>query len=295
MESINPSHTQEDEISLRELFDVLWRGKLLILSITAAFTLIAAVAAWVTPKSYKASVVISPVSDTSSSQFGSGLSSLTSQFGGLASLAGISIGGDSKKSESLAVLQSEALTENYIQANHLMQVLYEDKWDPVEKKWRVSDPDKVPTLWKANDYFKKRVRAVTTDTKTGLVTLTITWKDPKLAASWANELVQVTNEYLRTKAINQSERNIIYLNEEAAKTDAVGVKEAIYSILQTEINKQMLARGSDEYAFKVIDPAVPPERAASPKKLIWILVGMFAGLFLSAFVVLIRSAGGPNK
>lgn len=295
MESINPTHTQEDEISLRELFDVLWRGKGLILSITVIFTLIAAIAAWVTPKSYKANVIISPVSDTSSSQFGGGLSSLTSQFGGLASLAGINVGGDSKKSESLAVLQSEALTENYIQANHLMQVLYEDKWDPAEKKWRVSDPDKVPTLWKANDYFKKRVRAVKTDTKTGLVTLTITWKDPKLAASWANELVQVTNEYLRNKAIDQSERNITYLNEEAAKTDAVGVKEAIYSILQTEINKKMLARGSDEYAFKIIDPAVPPERAASPQKLIWILVGMFAGLFLSAFVVLLRSAGGPNK
>lgn len=193
------------------------------------------------------------------------------------------------------MLQSEALTENYIQSNHLMQVLFADEWDAENKKWSVNDPDKVPTLWKTNEYFKRKVRAVTTDTKTGLVTLTITWKDPKLAATWANELVQLTNEYLRTKTIDQSERNIAYLNDEAAKTDAVGVKQAIYSILQTEINKEMLARGSSEYAFKIIDPAVPPERPASPQKLIWILVGMFTGLFVSAFVVLVRSAGQPRK
>jgi uncharacterized protein involved in exopolysaccharide biosynthesis len=132
---------------------------------------------------------------------------------------------------------------------------------------------------------------VTSDAKTGLVTLTITWKDPVLAANWANELVRMTNDFMRNKAVEQSERNIAYLNKQIATTDAVGVKQAIYTVLQNEINKVMLARGNDEYAFKILDPATAPEKPSSPQKLIWILVGMFGGLLMSAFIVLVRSAG----
>src|SRR5882757_8632770 len=106
--------------------------------------------------------------------------------------------------------------------------------------WAISDPEKIPTLWKANLDFKNKVRAVASDTKTGMVTLAITWKDPVTAAKWANDLVRMTNEFLRNKAIEQSEKNIAYLNEQAAKIDAVGVKQAIYSILQSELNKGML-------------------------------------------------------
>jgi uncharacterized protein involved in exopolysaccharide biosynthesis len=288
MESENPKQLVQNEISLKELFDILWRGRWLIVSTTLVVTLVAGIAAWLTPKTYQATIVISPVSENSSNQL-SGMNSITSQFAGLASsLTGISVGGDSKKAESLAVLQSEALTEKYIKDNGLLPVLFQNKWDNVAGKWKVSDPEKIPTLWKANEFFKKQVRVVTNNAKTGLVTLTISWKNPEVAAKWANDLVQMTNEYLRSKAIAQSERNIAYLTEQAAKTDAVGVRQAVYSILQTEINKVMLARGSDEYAFRVLDAAVPPERASAPQKLLWTLGGFVVGLSVSVFIVLIR-------
>jgi hypothetical protein len=79
----------------------------------------------------------------------------------------------------------------------------------------------------------------------------------------------MTNDYLRANAIAQSERNIAFLGQEAAKTYVVGVKQAICEILQSEIRKEMLARGSEEYAFRILDRALPPERAASPRKLLW--------------------------
>jgi uncharacterized protein involved in exopolysaccharide biosynthesis len=167
-------------------------------------------------------------------------------------------------------------------------VLYHKQWDPEKQAWKERDPKKIPTLWKANAYFKKNVRFVTTDNKTGLVTIIVAWEDPKLAAKWANDLVKMTNEYLRTKTVTESERNIAYLNNEAAKTDAVGVKEAIYTILQNEIKKMMLARGSEEYALKILDPAVPPEKAASPQLVTWTIMGFFGGFFLSLFVVFVR-------
>ena len=280
------STSQSSEFSLREFLDVLWGGRILITIITVFATAAAGVAAWTIPKSYQASIMISPASETSGNQMG-GMSAL-SQFAGLASLAGISSGGDSKKAESLAVLQSETLTEKYISDNDLLPILFASKWDRAAGKWKVADPEKVPTLWKANEYFRDHVRLVTTNPKTGLVTLTIVWRDPKLAADWANGLVKMANDYLRAKAIEQSERNIAYLTEQAAKTAVVGVREAIFSILQTEINKTMLARGNEEYAFKVIDRAVPPERPTAPRKPLWLLGGFMAGLSISILLVLLR-------
>jgi len=52
----------------------------------------------------------------------------------------------------------------------------------------------------------------------------------------------------------------------------------------------MLARGTDEYAFKVLDAAKPPEKAASPQKIVWVLMGWLVGLLVSVLWVLGRSA-----
>jgi uncharacterized protein involved in exopolysaccharide biosynthesis len=277
-----------DELSLRELIEVVWRGKWLIMCVTAAATLAAGALAWVAPKQYEAVILVSPVSSTlGSSQLG-GLTALASQFGGLASLAGLA-GGDLKSSESVATLESRVLTEKYIQTNNLLPILYEGQWDPHEKTWKTAAPDEMPTLWKASELFAG-IRSVTTDARTGLVRLTITWSDPTLAATWANDLVKLTNQHLQQQAIEEAERNIGYLNDEAMKTDLVGVRQVIYGLLEREINEGMLARGSEEYALKVLDPAVPPERPSSPRPLLWTVGGFLGGFFLSLLAVLLRLA-----
>jgi uncharacterized protein involved in exopolysaccharide biosynthesis len=171
-----------------------------------------------------------------------------------------------------------------------MPILYEDEWDARNRKWTVTDPKKVPTLWKATQLFKSGVRTVTPDNKTGMVTLKVRWKDANLAAKWANGLVKLTNDYARQAAIAESDRNIAYLTQQAAATDVLGIKQAIYNLLQSEISKNMIAKGTAEYAFKVIDPALVPERAAFPVKKIWVAVAFFGSLVVAALVVLARLA-----
>ena len=287
---MNPRQQVDDEsqISLGETFGILLEKKWQILATIVVFASVAALAAWLLPKSYKAVVLLSPESNTGGTQLGA-VGSIASQLGQFASLAGVPVGSDSKKSESIAVLQSEALTEKYIVGNNLLPMLFEQKWDAKAGKWKASDPKKIPTLWKANQLFKKQVRYVASDTKTGLVWLTITWKDPHTAAKWANDLVAMTNDYLRDKAIDESNRNIAFLNDQALKNDVVEVRQAIYRILESEISKGMVARGSKEYAFKILDPAVAPDKPTSPDPGIWIPAGAFGGLLLSCAVVLLRS------
>jgi capsular polysaccharide biosynthesis protein len=281
----------DEPANLKEQLRLLWRHRWLIAAITLSTAVLTTTVAFLQRSQYQATVLMAPVTQRadSSRSFGA-LGALATEMGGLAALAGFGGPGEMAKNEAVAVLQSEALTEQYISSNHLLPVLYEDKWDPSRRAWKVSDPKKVPTLWKANRFFDKTVRKVTSSGKTGLVTLTITWTDPTLASKWANDMVHLTNDYLRNKAIEETQRNISYLNAEAAKTNVIEVRQAIFSVLRNEIDRAMLARGSEEYAFKVLDPAVKPELASSPVKKIWALGGFAGGLFLSVLFVYLRNA-----
>ena len=283
-----------DEVSFRDLVGIFWRGKWLIVAVTAVSVLIAVGAVLIAQKEYTTDMLIAPASEDSSRMGGMG--SLVSQFGGLASLAGISVGGSTKKVESLAILQSGALAENYIRNHNLIPVLFSDLYDAKKRAWKTKN-GKSPTLWQAQRYFRNNVIKVSEDAKTGLATLSVTWTDPAVASQWANDLVKITNNFLREKAARESERNIAYLNEQVSKTTVVEVRKAIYALLENEIKASMLARGNEEYALKVIDPAVAPERPSSPKPLLWVAIGVLGGGLLSAVIVLVRHGwvGGARK
>ena len=277
------------EPSLFEWLKILWTRRWMILAFSVFCALSAATVAWLLPKKYEATILISPVTTRAGSAGLGSQESAVARLGGLSSIVGLSGGGGAGvKAESLATLQSEALTRRYIQENNLLPVLFSERWDSRAMKWNSEASDRVPTLWKGNEFFSKKVRSVSENAKTGLVTMTITWTDPKLAAQWANGLVDLTNVYLCEKAIQTSERNIEYLIDQASKTTVVALRDAIYKLMEEEIKEQMIARGNSEYALQVIDPAVVPERYASPRPLIWGSMGLVAGIFLSASAVVIR-------
>lgn len=274
-----------DEVSFRSMVALLWSRRRYIAITTVVVTLGALVASLVWPKSYEATVLVMPVGGQSTG--GSELGALASQFGGLASLAGISLGTEnSTKAKAIALLESELLTERYIRENNLLPVLYASKWDSAHQRWKTSDPDRMPTVWKANRYFKKKIRQMSVDTKTGLVTMTITWKNPQQAAAWANGIVKLTDDYLRDKTLQECDREIAYLNSEAERTTVVAAREGIYSLVVKVINKEMLAKGSSEYALEVVDPAVAPEKPTFPLPIEWTIIGFLGSLLVSTIIAI---------
>ena len=282
MDQKSKTPAYDDEITLREVAAEVRRSAKPLALLVAVCTLVGLTLGLVLEKEYLASTLLSPIAEDPTGKVG-GLGALAGELGGLASLAGISLPGGKAKDEAVAVLQSEMLTETYIRDNNLLPILYAKMWDAGTGKWLTSDPKKVPTLWKANRLFARTIRSVAEDKK-GLVVLSIRWKDPKLAARWANDLVKLTNVYLRDKAIAEAQRNIAYLNEQAAKTNIVEAQRTIYSLLQSEINKEMVARGREEYALKVIDPAFVPERPSSAGAIILSLLGFGVGCVLAVLI-----------
>jgi uncharacterized protein involved in exopolysaccharide biosynthesis len=279
------------DVGLRDLVADFVRARYLILGSAVAGAVLAAVFGMLSPDLYEARVVVAPNLEEANTGNLSSLSSLASQYSGLAALAGLSLGGGGKKDEAVAVLKSELLTSAYIREQRLLPVLFANRWDAAKGVWRKGLlGGKDPTVWRANQLFDKKVRRVVTDTKTGLIELDVRWRDPALAAKWANDLVARTNQHLRAKAIDEAARNIRYLNEQAKNTEIVEARRAINSLLEQEINKEMLARGREEYALKVIDPAVAPEKPATMSTRFLTVVGFVVGGFFAVLAVFGRRA-----
>jgi uncharacterized protein involved in exopolysaccharide biosynthesis len=273
------------DMKLKSLAEIVRRDRRLVIVITCIFTLIAGVGAYFQEKQYKGSVVFSVVTDD---QHG-GAGAMMSQFGALASLAGVSVGGQSQKFEAIALLQSRYLTEEFIERNNLLPILFPKLWDAKAGRWISNDPKAIPTLWKGDAVFK-RIRSVVQDPKTELVTLNILWPDPVIAAKWANGLIALTNQLSRDKVLKTSDTHIVYLRDQASRTQLVPVQEALSNLMEGEYRQAMLAGGNEEYALKVIDPALVPESPSSIRRGLIVLGGMLGGLFVACLFVFLRSS-----
>lgn len=278
---------EPDDIDLLELWKLLWRNKRLIFLITVLFTTMSvALALWMTPI-YQSEVLLAPVTD----EDGGKISSLASQYGGLAAMAGINLGGSSSsKEEAVALLKSRALIMKFIEEENLLPELFYKDWDSENMRWDVKSPDEIPTMWKAYKKFDQDVRSVTEDKKTGLVTLSIEWKDPNLAKKWAISLVERVNEQMRNRATEDAEKSLVYLNQELKRTSSVEVQKAIYGLIESQVKTAMMANIREEYSFKVIDPPAVPDLddEVKPNKKLIVALALTFGFFGSLFYVIIR-------
>ncbi len=277
-------YAAEDEINLLDLWRVLMARKWLIVGLTFLATVAALVIALRTTPIYRAEALLAPVEDDKN-----GAASALAQFGGLASMVGVSLGGGGNTEHSLAVLKSRAFLDDFIQENQLMPVFFEKLWDAEKQAWAVEDPKQAPTAWDAYDVFSKNLLKTSVDKKSGLVTVGIEWKDPEQSAQWANQLVTRLNSHQRRVAIQEAEKSLAYLNEQLAKTPVVEMQQMLYRMLEAETKKIMLANVRDEYAFKVVDPAVVPERKIKPKRSLIVVLGFMAGLMGSIFLAFFLS------
>jgi len=115
MPTLKNRELADDEIDLLELWNVIWRGKWLIIAITAVFAVGSVVYALWLPDIYRTEVLLAPVEE----ETGGGVGGQLGQLGGLASLAGISIDGGgnqvSMKTRALAIIQSRSFIKDFFE------------------------------------------------------------------------------------------------------------------------------------------------------------------------------------
>lgn len=230
---------------------------------------------------FRAEVLLAPVPEDD----GAGLAALSGQLGGLASIAGLGLpDGSRRKAHGLAMLRSRSLTREFIESENLVEELRGE----APGGTRPPETSGTAAVEEAIRRFDRDVRFVNEDKGTGLVHVFIQWKDPETAAQWANRLVILLNERMRSESIDEAARSIEYLQRELSRTQSVEVRAAIYRLIEGQMKRAMAANSRPAYAFKVIDPATPPDRPVSPKPLLLAVVGALVGAAIGAMVALLR-------
>lgn len=267
-----------DDFDLRELFKVIWRGRVFValftLLVTAAGTIYALLAAeW-----YRAEVLLMPTVANS-------VQGIPTQFGSLANLAGLKIGGDNS-AEALAVLRSNGFSRDFLRDANLTETILIAKRNPIMGLNLDAGVD--PDIREATEYFGARILSVSEDRKTGIVTLAVRWRDPKVAAAWANRLVERLNDQMRSRALKEANANIAYLRSTLGSTSTVTLQNSIGRLLELELQKAMLARGNREFSYRVVDKAVAPRERTWPKRALVVAMSFAAGIALSMAILVVR-------
>lgn len=268
----------DGKIDFVALAQVLRANKYLLILTTLTASVLAAVFAFTAAPTYRAEVVVTPADDSGMG----GASSLASQLGGIASLAGVNLDSSAGNQEAQLLLQSRYLVAQFIERYNLLPLFSRDS-------------GKTPTPWFVVRDFQKKVLSVKEEPRKGMTAVAIRWRDPVAAARWANDFVALANEVLRNRALNESKRNIEYLNEQIARTDVVELRRVMYGLIENETKKLMVANGKVEYAFVVIDPAVAPELRVSPQRTFIILAWTVVGFAVGCFFLLVRNLLGRSS
>lgn len=296
--------TRDDEIDLHELFSVIWKGKWIIMAITAVFAICSVIYALSLPNIYKSEALLAPAESESSP---GGLAALAGQFGGLASMAGINLDGGSADKSQLAieVMNSRQFISEFIKKHNILpELMAAEKWsmanneldfDPEiydfhSKTWvrKVKAPFKSePSMQEAFKAFSKMF-SVTTAKDTGMITVSVEHLSPVIAQQWVNWLVADINQVMKQRDVEEAVRGRDFLEEQLRKTNIADMRTVLYQLMEEAQKTIMFANIREEYVFKTIDPAVVPEERAKPKRAQICILGTLLGGIFSLMIIFIK-------
>lgn len=295
-----------DEIDLVELWNAIWAGKWLIIAVTSVFALASILYALSLPNEYKSTVLLAPASSSSSSS----LSKLAGQFGGLASLAGINLGGggaEDKTVVAIEIMKTWGFLESFINENKIQVevfaaegwsrssnqlVIDSDIYDIESAQWvREFDASKgqkvEPSSWELFEEFKGRI-SVSQDKVSGLINLSVEYFSPIIAKQWTDKLVKAINAHIQKQDREEATKSIAYLNEKIKETNIADMQAVFYQLIEEQTKTLMLAEVSEEYVFKTLSPAKVAEEKAKPKRALIAILGVLLGGMFAVIIVLIR-------
>ena len=288
-----------DEINLRELFNVIWEGKKLIIVITTFIAISSVVYSLMLPNYYSSESILVPRDSNNSNSL--------SQYSGLASLAGISLPNSSNSSvfEVMQTIQSREFVKHLVTFEDVLpsiiaaksydpasQELYLDPdiYDVKTKTWirEISKNKAVePSYLEAHKEYLEML-SISQDKQTKLISMKIEHISPIFAKDLLDLIIRETNHLLRTVDIESSNKALSYLKTELSQTLLVEIKESINQLIKAQLETRMMASIHEDYSLILLEPPFIPEDKSRPgRALIVIILTMLGGMF-SLMMVLFR-------
>lgn len=285
--------SHEYEINLREIFGVIWQGKIVIFLIIATFATSSIFYALSLPSIYRSEALLANAEEQSS------LSGPMQRFSAISGLAGYNFENNnfSRFDRALKVLSSRKFFSDKIYpAIHLPNLMANPRWNPANnsisydsnvydvknQKWVTA----APTIQQSYYYYINQVLNIST--KDGFVILSIDHVSPFIAMDWAELMIDEVNDQFRTQDLEKALSSITYLNNQIAATNVVEIRQTLSELLKEQIQISMLTEAENDYVFIKLDPPVAPESRKMPNRSLIVILASLLGGMLGIFALLIR-------
>lgn len=294
---------ENEEIDLLATWKIIWRGKIMLISVTAIFAITSVLYALYLPNIYRADATLFPISEysqNSDNNLGGGLREM-------AGLAGVNLGSSesSKTVLALEILESRSFIIEFINNHNIKPILLAlKKWDKnsgietiddqlydvEQNKWLIDKETKEslePSDLIAYNIFKNNL-IITSDLDTKVVKVSLDFLSPVRAKEWLDFIIEDLNEIVRNKDIMLADKSIKFLEEKLELTQVSGIQRIFFNLIEDQLRKRLMAETMEEYVFTTIDPAVVAETHVNPKRALICILGTFIGGIIGLAVVFVR-------
>ncbi|MBQ1983425.1 MAG: lipopolysaccharide biosynthesis protein [Spirochaetaceae bacterium] len=313
---------QDDEISLIDLFAVLWRYKVMIIVVTLIAMIGVVVYSVISlklppeksflPNKYTASAQMLINDDSGSS---GGLSSMlnASGLGGLANLAGINVSGGSSSNSSLAgyLVHSNSVLDEVVKNFNLVE------------RYNIEE-----YVVSSSREVVKEVLSSNFDDETGIFSVSFTDIDPVFAKDVVNFVVSLLEskfldmgidknrltkenleanidntyneilklqkeiqeiEYSVSNVYNPNQTKSIVMDATLKKME-LSVQQEIYAQLKAQYEMLKVTMSSEQPVFQILEFAEVPDKKSAPSRGMLCIIVTFAAFFVSVFMAFLLNA-----
>jgi len=294
------------EININEVLNLFWQKKFLIITVSFVFALISAIYSLAMPNKYFSSVTLT-VSEKSSGN--SGLSSFSSQYGNLASLAGINLGptSDGKLILAQKIINSRDFVKRLISFKNVLPNIiaaksydlendfikyHDDVFDSKKGVWTYKPRagKKIPPSYlEAHKIYSEEILYVDyEEDDPDYLIVGIQHVSPKFSKAFLEMIVKELNKIKREKDLEEAEKALTFLEEQLKKTQNIETVNSISQLIESQLKIKMLANVREDYLVTVIDEPFIPETKFSPRRSLITIIGFLIGFVLSLVYVTVK-------
>jgi uncharacterized protein involved in exopolysaccharide biosynthesis len=302
---MNNNHTiSETEIDIKDLFLIIWKHKLVVITITLICAISSVIYAISLPNIYSSSAKLSPAS---SSNQNNSIGSSFAQYTSLASIAGVSLPSGTSGGSKLAIetMKSYSFLDHLVSnfsfiAPGLMAsqdydelsktIIYNSSvYNELDNTWVRDAPigrKKEPSYIEIYDAYMSTI-SIEENITTGFITLTVKHISPQFSYQLASVIIQEINNVTKKKDVEDSRKAIKFLEKRLSQTNEAELRIKIGALIYSHLNTLMMADIKENYILELIDPPYLAEERTSPSRSTICIIGTILGaLFASLLVIL---------
>ncbi|WP_405598835.1 MULTISPECIES: LPS O-antigen length regulator [unclassified Pseudoalteromonas] len=283
-----------------KIFNILFVLSIAIFSVFFALSI---------PNQYRSESLL-----TSTESSGGGVAGMLGQLSGVASLAGISLGGGDEKAvfHLEEKLKSRDFLIPFLKKHNIKIPLFAaEDWtqssntlvydssiyDFNNNKWlRDVDYPLLPEPTNEEAYKKFReIFKVSFDRKKAVFKLSVDFYSPEIAKQWLSLLIEEFNEYERELQLLEVNNNLKFLNGYLQQAEYTEVRASLYDLIEDQLKKMMVSKTKKDFALNVIQAPYIPEEKQSPKRALICLGITFLGVCIALLISIIRFVNARNK